>query len=122
ENARLRTNATVRRESDGWAREQPPRPRLDCRYLLTAWSPATAMPPMVEPTREEHALLYRAAEVLFRQRALATVEVYAPGWSFPSNNTLASFPELDGEELPVEVAIPEGRPGLAGFWVSHGRA
>jgi hypothetical protein len=116
ENRSLRTNETRRVPQDGWFREEPPRPRLDCRYLVTAWSPAVAMPPLVEPTRDEHRLLADVAEVLLRHRALATAEVYEPMWSFPSNNTAASFPELAGDELPLEVAVPDGGAGFAEFW------
>src|SRR5262245_55039462 len=84
ETTRLRTNQTRREVQGAWYREEPPTPRLDCRYLATAWSPATAMPPLVEPTRDEHRLLAEVAEVLFRHRALATAEVYGPIWTFPS--------------------------------------
>jgi hypothetical protein len=116
ENRKLRTNETHRTAQGGWTHEEPVPERLDCRYLITAWSPATAMPPMVEPTRDEHQLLADAAEVLLRYRELDIDEVYEPGWAFPSNNTASSFPLLAGHAMPVEVAVPDGGPGLAEFW------
>ncbi len=117
ENRKLRTNQTLRTVQGGWTHEEPAPARLDCRYLITAWSPATAMPPMVEPTREdEHQLLAGVAEVLLRYRELDVAEVYEPGWTFPSNNTAASFPLLAGHSMPLEVAVPDGGPNLAEFW------
>jgi len=117
ENTRLRSNEARREAAGGWFRELAPAPRLDCRYLVTAWSPAIAMLPVVEPTRDEHALLYAVAEVLFRHRALVPAEVYEAPWSAPSGNTLSSVPaSLQAEELPLEVAVPDGGPGYAEFW------
>ena len=40
ENRKLRTNATRRTVQGGWTHEEPAPARLDCRYLVTAWSPA----------------------------------------------------------------------------------
>ena len=116
ENRKLRTNQTRETVEGGWTHEEPAPARLDCRYLVTAWSPATAMPPMVEPTLDEHRLLADVAEVLLRYRELDLAEVYEPGWTFPSGNSLASFPLLAGQSMPVEVAVPDGGPNLAEFW------
>src|SRR5262249_23041582 len=57
ENRRLRSNERVRSVETGVAVDAPAPARIDCHYLITAWSPAqqTTDP---EPTVAEHGLLY----------------------------------------------------------------
>src|SRR5262245_40002301 len=62
ENTQLRTNDRDRKPRNSGFVDTLPSPRLDCTYLVTAWSPV-AVTPALEPSRDEHNLLY---EVLAR--------------------------------------------------------
>jgi hypothetical protein len=116
ENLKLRSNARTREPENGWYVERQSPPRLDCHYLITGWSPVTQMP-AIEPTRDEHVLLYEVLEVLMRHRPLIPAEVYKPGVVVPSGNTPSSVPApLFHEELPLEVALPDGLHNLGDFW------
>jgi hypothetical protein len=66
ENRKLRSNERVRSVENGIVSVEPAPARLDGHYLISAWSPATVSL-AVEPTLDEHALLYQTAAVLFRQ-------------------------------------------------------
>jgi hypothetical protein len=113
ENVKLRSNARIREPQNGGYVERAVSPRLDCRYLVTAWSPASFSPPMVEPTRHEHELLGRLAAVLFRHQPLVVSEVYAPG---PVPGTIPGA--LQEQPLPLEVALPDGLRGPGDFWTT----
>lgn len=114
ENTVLRSNELIRTVSEGWVTETPAPRRLDCHYLITAWSPA-AVTPSVEPTLDEHALLYEALAVLMDHDPLVPAEIYAPDPLPPGT------PEaLAGSELPVQVLPPEGFPKYAEFWGTMG--
>src|SRR4051794_17050784 len=63
ENRGLRTSEVVRRLENGEFIDEPNPMRIDCHYLMSAWSPATASVP-VEPTLDEQALLYSAIAAL----------------------------------------------------------
>jgi Pvc16 N-terminal domain len=70
ENKNLRSNERVRMVENGFAHDIPAPRRMDCHYLITAWSPA-AQTPAVEPTVDEHRLLYDVtAQGLRRGREL----------------------------------------------------
>src|SRR2546423_1895501 len=56
ENRKLRSNERIREIENGIVREVPAPRRVDCHYLITAWSPATVTP-AIEPTVDEHALI-----------------------------------------------------------------
>src|SRR5579863_6383565 len=89
ENLKLRSNERTRAQAaNGWYTETPDPPRLNCMYLLTAWSPA-AVQAGVDPTRDEHQLLYAVAEVLLRHRSLVVADVYQAGIPIPSGRNLA---------------------------------
>jgi hypothetical protein len=119
ENLTLRTNERLREHVDGWLKERWTSPRLDCQYLVTAWSPASFSPPIVEPTRDEHLLLYEVLEVLMRHRPLGVDEVYRPGVTIPSGRTIASVPApLREHPLPVDVAMPNGPSEIGEFWMT----
>src|SRR5688572_12734716 len=61
EHRRLRSNERAREVVDGVSFAERAPDRVDCHYLISAWSPA--QPAVgVEPTLDEHALLYEAAE------------------------------------------------------------
>lgn len=113
ENLKLRSNARLREPLNGGYVERGVSPRLDCRYLVTAWSPATFAPPMVEPTRHEHELLAQLAAVLFRHRPLVVADVYAPG---PVPGAIPAA--LQAQPLPLEVALSDGLRGPGDFWAT----
>src|SRR5262245_1718256 len=77
ENRQLRSNERVRGIQNGIVSETPAPRRVDCHYLITAWSPAETTP-AVEPTLDEHALLAAVTGVLMRNESLIPRKVYAP--------------------------------------------
>src|SRR5262249_26302464 len=79
ENLKLFSNQRTREPKDGYTIEHFAPARLDCNYLVTAWSPVTFSPPMVEPTRDEHARLYDVLALLMQNRPLHPADVYALG-------------------------------------------
>ena len=114
ENTMLRSNAVTRRIDEGFAIEMPAPRRIDCHYLITAWSPG-ATTPAVEPTLDEHALLYEALEVFMRDDVLVPAEVYAP------DPVPAGTPEaFASAELPLKVAPHDGFMHCAEFWSTMG--
>jgi Pvc16 N-terminal domain len=115
ENMQLRSNARTREMQQGWYVERPAPPRLDCHYVVTAWSPVT-FTPAVEPAIDEHAVLYDVLEVLMRHRPLSAKEVYKLGVTIPSGQTLASVPEPLRSDLPLDVVQVDGIRNLGDFW------
>jgi hypothetical protein len=114
ENRQLRSNERVRTVQNGIVSETPVPRRVDCQYLITAWSPAE-ITPAVEPTLDEHALLGEVTGVLIRNESLIPREVYAP------DPLPATFPpEVADAELPTVVLPGEGFPKLAEFWGTMG--
>jgi Pvc16 N-terminal domain/Carboxypeptidase regulatory-like domain len=108
ENRRLRSNERVRRVDSGLVHDDPLPMRLDCHYLLSAWSPATDLS---ERAVQEHELLSEVAAVLAGLPALVPRRVFTPG-GLPSG-----FPDpLADEALPLSLAPPEGFAKLAEFW------
>jgi hypothetical protein len=111
ENAKLRTNERVRVYDNGIVADELAPVRLDCHYLVTAWSPATET---AGKTAEEHELLYEAARALLAHRPLVPLDVW--GGMLP-----ATVPTLPGDaQLPVSVAPPEGYSHLSYFWSAMG--
>jgi Pvc16 N-terminal domain/Carboxypeptidase regulatory-like domain len=114
ENRVLRTNERVRGFENGTLTETPAPRRMDCHYLMSAWSPATQTP-TVEPTLDEHALLYKAIAALMTSEPMVPRRVYAP------DPLPAGFPpEITDEELPTHVLPVEGFPKIAEFWGTFG--
>ncbi|MCI4567342.1 Pvc16 family protein [Lysobacter sp. CFH 32150] len=117
ENRKLRSNERWREPSvdaDGQLREVPAARRVDCHYLISAWSPATSTP-AVEPTVDEHLLLYKAIAALNTADPLLPREIYAP------NPLPPGFPSAIADaELPIMLLPPEGFPKLAEFWGTMG--
>ena len=114
ENRKLRSNERVRTVDGGFVNDtQAPR-RIDCHYLITAWSPAQQTL-AVEPTVDEHALLYQVTAALTRNEPLVPRTVYAPA-PLP-----ATFPAIIAdEELPTMLLPIEGFPKYAEFWGAMG--
>jgi hypothetical protein len=114
ENRKLRTNERIREIENGVATDTPAPRRVDCHYLITAWSPATVTT-AVEPTLDEHQLLYDVTAVLINHESLVPRQVYAP------DPLPAGFPELIADaELPTTILPVEGFPKYAEFWGTMG--
>lgn len=115
ENRALRDNEWVLTMGpDGPHREVGPA-RVDCHYLISAWSPATVTP-STEPTMDEHTLLYEAMAALFRADPLNASAVYPAG----SAALAAIDPLIRDADLPVGVVPAEGWPKIAEFWGAMG--
>ncbi len=89
--------------------ERPPR-RLDCHYLISAWSPATRN---VEPSLDEHALLYKATAALMEADPLVPREVFNEN-SMPSNFP----PSFRDVQLPAVIFPVERFAKSAEFWTA----
>lgn len=117
ENRRLRSNERVRAtaiEADGFVREISAPRRVDCHYVISAWSPATQSP-AVEPTIDEHVLLYQTIAALNAVEPLVARAVYAP------NPLPAGFPaEIADTPLPTTLLPVEGYAKLPEFWGTMG--
>jgi hypothetical protein len=116
ENMRLRSNAITSTAKANSITQNLPSPRLDCTYLITAWSPV-AITPLLDPTREEHAMLYEVLAILMRFRPLDTAEVYAK--PNPLGHALAAVPQaLRDQPLPSTVAFPDAVKEPPEFWTT----
>lgn len=110
ENRVLRSNERSRDLQNGVITETPAPRRVDCHYLISAWSPAAASD-TVEPTVEEHALLYKATAALMNAEPFVPRQIYSP------DPQPAGFPSVIWDsQLPSVVLPPEGFPKLAEFW------
>ena len=113
ENRKLRSNQRERVGINGRnILEQPAPARVNCHYLITAWSP-TIPGPAVEPTSDEHALLYDVMAVLFNTPIIPT-QIYPPALL----NTLPAL--LRDAELPAQLLPVEGFNKLSEFWGTMG--
>lgn len=116
ENRKLRTNERTQSVSSGLVSRDPAPARADFHYLISAWSPATATP-AIEPTLDEHALLYQALAVLMQNAPLNASRIYPPG-----SAALNAVPALIRDnDLPTQVAPVEGLTKLAEFWGTMGQ-
>lgn len=115
ENRKLRSNERVRTVESGAVTQEPAPTRLDCHYLITAWSPVQHITPQIDSTLDEHALLYQTAAVLFRNAPLNASRVY-PAGSAP----LAAWGRFRDVDLPAVVAPPEGFNKISEFWTNMG--
>src|SRR5262245_23990522 len=113
ENLKLRSNERERRTQGGMVLEVPAPRRVDCHYLVTAWSPATPAPG-VEPVLDEHGLLYQAAVALCNAEPLVPRRVYAPA-PLPGG-----FPEAIADaELPTVVLTTDDlATPMSEFWTT----
>jgi len=115
DNRRLRSNERLRTVDAGVVFTEQAPSRMDCHYLISAWSPAQAGSG-VEPTIDEHALLYETVTVLTLQGSLNPSRVYAPG-----SAALALWPvSFRDVWLPTVVLTVDGHLKLAEFWSSMG--
>jgi hypothetical protein len=112
ENRQLRSNERVRSVDNGVVTEEYAPMRVECHYLVTAWSPATEA---AGRTVDEHQLLHQVLAVLMNHYPLVPRDVFSPDplpGGFPENLASAS--------LPMAVAPAEGFAKLAEFWGSMG--
>jgi hypothetical protein len=116
ENRKLRSNAQVQAgEQNGQVIYDLAPVRVDCHYLITAWSPAQAGP-AVEPILDEHALLYRVMAVLENSQPLNPIRVYGP-----SDPILNNQPDLFKRDLPSQILPVEGFIKQPEFWGTMGQ-
>lgn len=117
ENRRLRSNDRTRQaepDADGIIHDIVAARRVDCHYLISTWSPARVSP-AVEPTLDEHDLLYKVIAALGEQDGIVPRQVYAPS-PLP-----AAFPAAVADhEFPITLLPVEGYAKLAEFWGTMG--
>lgn len=115
ENRRLRSNERLREVVNGaWQMELAP-DRVDCHYLISAWT-ATQPAAGLDPALEEHALLYEVAEVVSSHAPLNPAREYPAG-----DPRLAMWPVgFRDVELPTALLPPEGFSKLSEFWTTMG--
>lgn len=110
ENRKLRSNERVRNVANGVVSEDPAPLRIDCHYLISAWSPA-AVTQTIEPTVDEHALIYKVVRMLMNSKPLVARKIYEP------NPLPANFPNAIADaQLPTAVLPADGFPKLSEFW------
>jgi hypothetical protein len=115
ENRKLRTNDRLRSVQNGFVTETPEAVKMDCHYLISAWSPAQPAPG-VEPTLDEHVLLFQVVSALTVQESLNPSRVYPAG-----SPQLLAWPEpyRDHELLLMYLPV-EGFRQFAEFWQTMG--
>ncbi len=114
ENRKRRSNERLREIEEGIAHDMPAPMRLDCYYLITAWSPARVTA-AIEPTIDEHQLLYEVAAVLMNPPSLVPQQVYSP------DPLPIGFPALIADvDLPLSLLPVDGFPKYAEFWGTMG--
>jgi len=115
ENRKLRSNERRRSVEAGQVFNTPAPAQADFHYIVSAWSPAQ-ISPAVEPTLDEHVLLYQALAVFLQAAPFNPSRIYPPG-----SPLLASVPELIRDsDLPTQVAPTEGFTKLPEFWSTMG--
>jgi hypothetical protein len=114
ENRTLRTQERVRDLDRGLYGETPAPRWMDCHYVISAWSPATVTP-TIEPSIDEHALIYKCIAVLMQSEPLIASQVYAPDPLPPGFPPILADAELWTHMLPVD-----GFPKIAEFWGTFG--
>jgi hypothetical protein len=118
ENRQLRSNERVRRFEDGWVREEPLPTRMDCYYLISAWSSAKDSQ-QVQATRDEHSLLYDATAALLDAAPLNGARVY--GLPMSDSPWPPEFRRFWESDLPTAILPIETFPKYAEFWGTMGQ-
>ena len=117
ENRKLRSSERVRSVTNGVASEEPAPARLDCHYLISAWSRVQAgEDDRLKPTLDEHTLLYAVTAVLMKNAPLNPARVY--GENTAAEKTWGAFWEAD---LPSPGAAGRGLPKAGRVLGRHGR-
>ena len=111
ENRDLRSNDRYWQGTGNGQQEVRVPARLDCRYLISAWSPATVTP-MVEPAVDEGVLLHEVTTVLMDSVPLDAAAIYG------STPLPVGFPEdMLNPPLPAVVAPLPPFEKLGDFWM-----
>ena len=110
ENRTLRSNAREQVVVGQDVYEVPPPRRVDCHYLISAWSPVTVTAG-IDPTVDEHALLAETARVLGAHDELDPVAIYAL-----ANPPAAPPAAIAAERFPLTLLPVDGFPKYAEFW------
>jgi hypothetical protein len=114
ENRKLRSNERTQTIQSGFVYFEQAPERVECHYLLSAWSPAQ-LAPGIEPTVDEHALLYETIAALTLAAPFNPARVYTP-----ADPRLALWPvPFRDVELPTTV-LSEGFGKLSEFWSTMG--
>lgn len=114
ENRKLRANERTSIVDEGVVTLMPAPARVDCHYLISAWSPATATP-AASPAMDEHALLYEVLAALEQNLPINPSRVYPPG-----SAAVAAIDELIRmSDLPSFVGS-ESFAKLPEFWGTMG--
>ena len=113
QNRDLRSAERRRSISDGAVVERLAPTWLACHYLISAWSPAVSE--LVEPTPDEHALLYRALAVLTDAGPVNPSRIYPT-----ASDELAGWGAFRDVDLPTELLAVEGFGKLSEFWGAMG--
>lgn len=116
ENRRLRSNERIPRPLNGDMSFDPAPPRVDCHFLMSAWS-AVQAGPGVEPLLEEHLLLYQATAALMQAGEMGPARQYLPGTA----KRLAWPAQFRNDVFPVSVLPHEGFNKLSEFWTTMGQ-
>lgn len=115
EDRQRRINAQMRHRQNGKLVKQSPPAQMDCHYLISAWSPV-AVTENMEPTLDEHTLLYATTAALMHHAPLNPSRIYPAG-----SPALASVPDpIRERDLHTQVLPGEGFPKLAEFWSGMG--
>lgn len=112
ENTALRSNERFTQLTGGVEVQTRAPERLDCHYLISAWSPVKPTSVMLEPAIDEDVLLYEVTRTLMDWIPLDATAIYAPG-PVPS----LFPPDMLDPPLPAVVAPPETFPKLPDFWM-----
>jgi hypothetical protein len=115
ENRRLRSNERIRQVVNGTVQLDVAPDRIDCHYLISAWT-ATQPAAGLDPALEEHALLYEVTESLSARAPLNPTRVYPAG-----DPRLGNWPiGFQDTDLPTALVPPEGFSKLSEFWATMG--
>jgi hypothetical protein len=113
QNRELRSTARRRFVRDDLLVDQAAPSWLECHYLISAWSPAAAQ---VEPTQDEHAILYRAVAALQDAAPINITRVHRGDTA-----TIDAWPDgFRDVDLPTELMPVDGFAKLAEFWGTMG--
>src|SRR5262245_54895174 len=115
ENRRLRSNERVSRLLNGSVQLDLAPDRIDCHYLISAWT-ATQPAAGLDPALEEHALLYEATDSISARAPFNPSRFYAVGDPLLGNCPV-TFQECD---LPTTLLPPDGFTKLSEFWTTMG--
>jgi hypothetical protein len=114
ENRKYRSLERSRWLENGQPVEERAPAKLDCHYLVSVQTP-TVPTSLLDPTPDEHRILYQVARALMRADPLNASRIY-------SGAALTAVPpRLRSVDFPLTVAPPEGFFKIAEFWGTMGQ-